>query len=80
MLNLWFAYDEALGKENIITDEHHDRVATAEQIEKAWQKTEKDFGITFSHVNTDEAGQCAHAKQILALRFPNMFLGKCYAH
>ena len=35
LLNLWFAYDEALGKGNVIMDDCHDGVATVEQIEKA---------------------------------------------
>ena len=67
-------------KGNLITDDRHDWVATAEQIGKAWLKTEKDFGITFSDVTTDEAGQCGRAKRILALRYPDMYFGKCYAH
>ena len=45
LLNLWFAYDEALGKGNLIQDDQHDGVATAEQIEKPWKKTEEDFNI-----------------------------------
>ena len=80
LLNLWFAYDEALGKGNLIQDDQHDGVATAEQIEKPWKKTEEDFNIAFSGVTTDDAGQCARAKRILALRFPNMYFGKCYTY
>ena len=80
MLHLWFAHDEALGEGNVIKDDHHDGVATAAQIERAFKKTESDFGITFSGVTTDEAGQCARAKRILSLRYPNMYFGKCFAH
>ena len=80
LLNLWFAYDESLGKGNLITDDRHDGLAVAQQIEKAFIKTENDFGITFGGVTTDEAGQCQRAKRILALRYPNMYFGKCFAH
>ena len=80
MLHLWFAHDEAFGKGNFITDDHHDGVATAAQIERAFKKTELDFGITFSGVTTDEACQCARAKRILSLRYRHMYFGKCYAH
>jgi len=52
MLNLCFAHHEALGKGNVITDDHHDGVATAAQIERAFKKTEFDFSITFSGVTT----------------------------
>ena len=58
LLNLWFAYDESLGKGNLITDDRHDGLAVAQQIEKAFIKTENDFGITFGGVTTDEVGQC----------------------
>ncbi len=77
MLHLWFARDEALGKGKVITDDHHDGVATAAQIERAFKKRELDFGIAFSGVTIDEAGQCARAKRILSLRYPHMYFGKC---
>ena len=44
-----------------------------------WIKTEKYFGISFEGVTMDEAGQCQRANFFLALRFPNIYCGKCYA-
>ena len=82
ILHLWFAHDEAFGKGNVITDDHHDGVATAAQIERAFKNPELhvDIGKTFSGATTDEAGQCARAKRILSLRYLHMYFGKCYAH
>ena len=55
-------------------------MANAEEIECAIERAEADFGFRIGCVTTDDAGQCARAKRILALRFPNVYSGRCYAH
>ena len=40
----------------------------------------QDLGLLISCVVTDDAGQCQRAKRIIALHFPHMYFGKCYAH
>ena len=41
---------------------------------------ERNFGIIIGSVCTDDTDQCARAKSILSLRFPNLYFGRCYAH
>ena len=78
----WFLYNEALGRGNgnIMAGDRHDGVTNAEEIECAIERAEADFGFRIGCVTTDDAGQCARAKRILALHFPNMYFGRCYAH
>ena len=76
----WFSFDEALGKGNLIEESRHDGFSTAQLIERAMLATEEHLGMSIGSVVTDDASYCARAKQILALRFPNKYFGRCYAH
>ena len=40
----------------------------------------QDLGLLISCVVTDDPCQCQRAKRIIALHFPHMYFGKCYAH
>ena len=78
--HMHFAFDNALGDGNLITDDEHHGIATAKQIESAIEKTNQHFRFSCSNACTDDAGQCSRAKRILSLRFPNLYFGRCYAH
>ena len=78
--DMWFPYDNAIGRGNEILDSEHNGVFVAKQIEEGYLQSERNFGISIGSVCTDDAGQCARAKRILSLRFPALYFGRCYAH
>ncbi|KAG6969690.1 hypothetical protein JG687_00003069 [Phytophthora cactorum] len=54
--------------------DHHDRLAIAEELEKIMKKALNE------NRNTDNASQCARARRISALRWPQMIFMFCFAH
>lgn len=57
----------------------HDGVALARQMEALLIEMIND-GWNVGAVITDDAGQCARARRILAWRWPTIHFGKCFAH
>eukprot|EP00918_Siedleckia_nematoides_P039949 GHVU01086793.1.p1 GENE.GHVU01086793.1~~GHVU01086793.1.p1 ORF type:complete len:654 (+),score=106.15 GHVU01086793.1:106-1962(+) len=55
-------------------------IAIAKVLEEACKGVEDFIGEVVPAICTDEAGQYRRAKDILALRYPQKFWGKCYAH
>ncbi|ETL88842.1 hypothetical protein L917_12128, partial [Phytophthora nicotianae] len=61
------------------TSDRHDGVAIAEHMEKVMLQLESN-GWSIGAVVTDDAGQCARARRILALRWPKVIFLRCFAH
>jgi hypothetical protein len=61
------------------TGSRHDGVAIAEQMQKIVENAQLD-GWNIGAIITDNAGQCARARRILAPRFPNIAFLHCFAH
>lgn len=57
---------------------HHD-IAIAKQMEGSLMRA-LVLGWIIGAVVTDDAGQCARARRILALRWPNIVFLRCFAH
>jgi len=60
-------------------DVHHG-IAVAKEIEEAIYMVQTSTNMVIGSVCTDDAGQCARARRILALRFRRIVFTKCFAH
>lgn len=65
-------------------DEHHG-IAVAQETEAFFLELAKEddrYGAQFDvrYFCSDDAGQCARARRMLALRWPHMIFMKCFAH
>eukprot|EP00644_Phytophthora_capsici_P018642 jgi/Phyca11/132663/e_gw1.206.13.1 len=60
-------------------DSDHHGCAIARQMENLIVELSRDEWVIGSAI-TDDAGQCRRARGILALRWPNIYFGKCFAH
>ena len=78
-----FAIDSIKG------DSEHNGIAVAWGIEQIFTKLESDYDvnsegwwppITINYYCSDDAGQQARARRILARRFPHILWVRCYAH
>eukprot|EP00918_Siedleckia_nematoides_P059918 GHVU01130653.1.p1 GENE.GHVU01130653.1~~GHVU01130653.1.p1 ORF type:complete len:869 (+),score=113.14 GHVU01130653.1:371-2608(+) len=79
----FFCYDQVLGPEaqSINRDEEFDGLAAARMIEEKIVPAVKMLVATpVAAFISDESGELSRAKRILALRFPAVYWGKCYAH
>ncbi|ETI46982.1 hypothetical protein F443_08712 [Phytophthora nicotianae P1569] len=60
-------------------DSNHHGIAIAKQMEEAIARA-LALGWIVRAAITDDAGQCARARRILALRWPNIVFLRCFAH
>eukprot|EP00918_Siedleckia_nematoides_P009574 GHVU01020857.1.p1 GENE.GHVU01020857.1~~GHVU01020857.1.p1 ORF type:complete len:597 (-),score=101.45 GHVU01020857.1:1602-3392(-) len=78
-----FCYDEVLGKDahGINRDEAFDGLTAARMIEeKVNVNVEALVEQPVTAFLSDESGELSRAKRILALRWPAVYWGKCFAH
>ena len=80
VLGEWMSYDDAIGNRNIIESDELHGIATAKLIKRVFTKIFGELNLRISCVVTDDADQYQRAERVLALCYPHMYFGMCYAH
>eukprot|EP00918_Siedleckia_nematoides_P090541 GHVU01199010.1.p1 GENE.GHVU01199010.1~~GHVU01199010.1.p1 ORF type:complete len:475 (+),score=81.50 GHVU01199010.1:727-2151(+) len=77
-----FTYEHAVGNAagNVDRSVSYHGIAVAKVLEEAAARVEELCSKPVQAICTDEAGQYRRAKDVLALRHPHRYFGKCYAH
>eukprot|EP00918_Siedleckia_nematoides_P044821 GHVU01098044.1.p1 GENE.GHVU01098044.1~~GHVU01098044.1.p1 ORF type:complete len:793 (+),score=88.95 GHVU01098044.1:170-2548(+) len=79
----YFCYDQVLGDTAaaVNRDESFDGLAAARLIEETiLPNVQQLLGLVCGAFISDESGELSRAKRILALRYPAVYWGKCFAH
>eukprot|EP00918_Siedleckia_nematoides_P046603 GHVU01102141.1.p1 GENE.GHVU01102141.1~~GHVU01102141.1.p1 ORF type:complete len:400 (-),score=55.52 GHVU01102141.1:627-1826(-) len=76
-----FPYEYALGNGgNVHTGTEFHGIAMAKELEVVMKSVSQFSGVTVGAMVSDDAGQLGKGRRLLALHYPYVYFGKCYAH